>query len=59
MKNLFSFDERFGLLHEDMEVRNATFACNKIMQNMPTTRNSRVWGIDCITSQSTVLKFSK
>ena len=26
MKNLFSFDERFGLLYEDMEVRNALFA---------------------------------
>ena len=26
MKNLFSFDKRFGLLYEDMEVRNATFA---------------------------------
>ena len=56
MKNLFSCDERFELLYEDMEVRNATFACNKIMQNM---WNSRVWGIDCITSQQTVLKFSR
>ena len=26
MKNLFSFDKRFGLLYEDMEVRNAIFA---------------------------------
>ena len=26
MKNLFSFDKRFGLLNEDMEVRKATFA---------------------------------
>ena len=26
MKNLVSFDKRFGLLYEDMEVRNAIFA---------------------------------
>ena len=26
MKNLFSFDKRFGLLYEDTEVRKATFA---------------------------------
>ena len=31
MENLFSFDERFGHLYEDMEVGNATFASNKIM----------------------------
>ena len=31
MENLFSFDERLGHLYEDMEVRNATFAINKIM----------------------------
>ena len=34
MKNLFSVDERFGVLHEDTEVRNATFASTKIMQSM-------------------------
>ena len=55
MKNLLSFDKRFGLLYEDMEVRNATFASNKIMQNLCATFNSRVWGIDYIASQSTVL----
>ena len=54
-----SFDERFGPLYEDMEVRNAIFASNKIMQNMCTTLNSRVWGIDCITSQLKVHKFDK
>ena len=59
MENLFSFDERFGLLYEDMEVRNAIFARNKIMQNMCTTLNSRVWGIDYITSQPTLAKFGK
>ena len=26
MKNLFSFDKRFGLLYEDKEVRKDTFA---------------------------------
>ena len=40
MKNLFSFDERFGLLYEDTEVRNATFANDKIMQNKCITLNS-------------------
>ena len=59
IKNLFLCDERFGLLYEDMEVRNATFTCNKIMQNICTTLNSQVWGIDCITSQPTVPKFGK
>ena len=39
----------FGLLCEDMEVRNATSSSNKIMKNMCTTFNSRVWGIDYIT----------
>ena len=33
----------FGLLYEDMEVINATSSSNKIMQNMCTTVNSRVW----------------
>ena len=30
-ENLFSFDERFGHLYEDIEVRNATFSSNDIM----------------------------
>ena len=46
MKNLFSVDERFGVLHEDTEVRNATFASNKIMQSM--CHGS--WGSECSTS---------
>ena len=54
-----AFDERFQLLYEDMEVRNATFASNKIMQNMCITFSSQVWGIDYITSQPTVLKLCK
>ena len=40
MKNLLSFDERFGFLYKDIEVRNATFASNKIMQNVCTTLNN-------------------
>ena len=59
MKSLFSIDERFGLLDKDMEVRNATFPSNKIMQNMCATLNSRVWGIEYNTGQSTVPKFGK
>ena len=58
-ENLFSTDEKFGLLYEDMEVRIATFASNKIMQNKCTTLNSQIWGIDYITSQQTVAKFDK
>ena len=42
-----------------MEVRNATFASNKIMQNMCTNLNSGVWRIECITSQATLAKFGK
>ena len=42
MKNLFSFHERFGLLYEDVEVTNATFTSNKIMQILCATFNSRV-----------------
>ena len=42
-----------------MEVGNATFASNKIMQKMCTTLNGRVWRTECITSQSTVQKFGK
>ena len=46
MKNLFSFDERFGLLYEDMEVRNAIFASTKIIQSMCTlTVEFRGWVI--------------
>ena len=36
MENLFSFDQRLGLLYEDMEVRYATFASNKIIHDMCT-----------------------
>ena len=52
-----AFDERFGLLYEDIKVRNATFGGNKIMQNMCTTFNSQFWRIDYITGQPTVPKF--
>ena len=40
MKNLSSFDERLGFLYKDIEVKNATFASNKIMQNVCTTLTS-------------------
>ena len=56
---LFSLYESLGLLYEDTEVRNATSASNKIMQNMYTTLNSCVWGIIFITGQPTVPKFGK
>ena len=59
MKNLFSFDEKFGLLYEDIDLRNATFTSNKNMHNMCNTLNSQVQGIDHITSQSTVPKFGQ
>ena len=42
-----------------MEVRNATSASNTIIQNMCTTINSRVWGIDYITDQPSVQTFGK
>ena len=51
MKNLFPINERFGLLG------NATFASNKIMQNMCITINSHIWATDYITNQPPVLKF--
>ena len=54
-----TFDERFGFLYQDMEVRNATSASNKIMQKMCTTLNSRAWRIDYITGQPTVQKLDK
>ena len=54
---MFSFNERFGLLYEDMEVLNATFASNKIMQNMCISLNSQKIGIDYNKSQPTVLIF--
>ena len=53
MKNPLSFDERFGRLYEDTEVRNAIFA------SACTTLNSRNWEIDYITGQPTVTKFDK
>ena len=40
-------------------VRNATSASNKIIQNMWTTLNSRVLGIDYTTSQPTIPKIKK
>ena len=52
-------DERFRLLYEDMEVRNTTFAGNKIMQNKRTILNSQAWGIDYITDQTAVQKLGK
>ena len=42
MKNLFSFDGKFGLFYEDIDVRNATFTSSKNMHNMCTTLNSQV-----------------
>ena len=40
-----------------MEVINATFASNKIMQNMCTTINSQALGIDYMAGQQTVPNF--
>ena len=42
MKNLFSFDDKFGHFYEDIDVRNATFTSSKNMHNMCTTLNSQV-----------------
>ena len=53
------FDERFGLLYEDREVRRATSSSNQIVQNICTTVNSQVWGIKYITVQPALLKFGK
>ena len=36
-------------MHLDLEVRNATSANNKIMQNMCTTLNNQIWVMDYIT----------
>ena len=54
-----AFDERFGLLYEDMEVRSDTLPSNKIMQSICTTVNSQVWRTRYITIQPTVPKFGK
>ena len=39
MKNLFSFDKRFGLLYEDTEVRKATFARYVYHPKQPSLAN--------------------
>ena len=49
-----AFEEKFGFLYEDMKVRNATSASNKIMQKMCTTFTNRAWGLDHIICQPTV-----
>ena len=46
MKNLFSFDKRFGLLYEDIEVTKDTFARYVYHPKQPS------WGIDCVASQA-------
>ena len=54
-----AFDERFVLLYEDMEIRNANSASNRIMQNMCIILKSSVSGKDYITGQPTVQKLNK
>ena len=54
-----AIDGRFGLLYENNEIRNASSASNKIIQNMCSILNSRVWRRYYITGQQTVQKLSK
>ena len=52
-------DQRFGLVYEDMRVRNATSASNGLCKIMCVTINSQVRRIDYIACQPIVAKFGK
>ena len=53
MKNMFSFDKRFGLLYEDMEVRKDKFARYVYHPKQPNLENRLCY------KSSTSPKFAK
>ena len=54
-----AFDERLGILLRKYGSKKCCSASSKIIQNMYTILNSRVWGRDYITGQRTVQKLGK